>query len=118
MSGQHGFASLDFQKPNCGRLELTAFSQLLGFKYIPAPKPQGFSIGFLQDKNAPEKSTTFEEFMAGVIKDKPANIDNFFDGYVKVLFDATSKLLDQCIDLGVLAENCGRPETVGMIKVD
>lgn len=84
-------------------MDLSVHTQLLGFKYVPGVKPKKFSMGYLMEKFAPERSSSFEEFMAGVIKDKPANIDSFYDATVKILFDAVTKLREYCIDCAVLA---------------
>lgn len=71
----------------------------------------------MKDKHAPEKSTSFEEFVASVIKDKPANIDQFFENYVKTLFEARCSLRDYCKSLQLLAENNNLDEAAETIKV-
>lgn len=62
-------------------------------------------------------ATNFEEFIAAVIKDKPANIDQFFENYVKTLFEARCSLRDFCQSLVNLAEEKGQAEVAELIKV-
>jgi glutathionyl-hydroquinone reductase len=90
---------------------------LLGYKYTPGVKPTGFSFAYLIDKTAPERSTTFEAFMAGVIKDKPANIDTFYDSNVKPLFDAVVHLRAYCQSIAILADDNTTIEDITRIKV-
>lgn len=117
LHGQHGFASLDFDKFTTARLELSVHSQLLGYKYTPGSKPKSFGLSFLKDKTAPETSKSFEEFMAGIIKDKPANIDAFFDGYVKLQLDSVMNLRDYCRDVVFLTDGKLEPEIEAKLKV-
>lgn len=117
LQGQHGFTSLEFDNFTAARLEVSVHSQLLGYKYVPREKPNGFSIGFFQDKTAPERSTNFEEFTAGVIKDKPANIDTFYDANVKTLFDSVLSLRDYCQSLVLLSEDETDQEITSQAKV-
>lgn len=96
---------------------MAVHSQLIDYRYAPAGKARGFSLAFLKDKTAPEHSTTFEEFMAGVIKDRPANIDAFYDGNVKTFFDSVTDLRDFCRNVVFLAEEKAKPELLAKVKV-
>lgn len=117
LQGQHGFTSLEFRKFTIARLELSVHTQLLGYKYTPGVKAKIFSIGYLIDKTAPERSSNFEEFMVGVIKDKPANIDSFYDANVKTLFESVIKLRNYCESMALLAEDQSSLEEIADIKV-
>ena len=101
---------MDFAGNTLARLEGSVHSQLTDFCFKPGGGPAtGFSFGFLKSKDTIDKCATLEEFLAKVIKDKPANIDRFFDSYVKSVFESCASLTAYISQ--AISEADGRPET-------
>lgn len=91
--GCHSFLGVDFRGNAEARVEGSVHVQLADFIFKPGEKKEALlNIGFLKPKPTIGQSTTLEEFLAYVIKDKPVNIDLYFDSFVRPVFRAGLQL--------------------------
>jgi hypothetical protein len=86
------------------------------FSFRPS-KFVGLEFNFDKEEVPFEKCVTFEEFISEIIKDKPANIDKFFDTYVKELKKSCLSLMKFCLGIQKYAEKTGNVELAKRIKV-
>ena len=91
-------------------------SQLIEFSFRPA-KFVGLEFNFEKEDHSLQHCLTFEEFIAGIIKDKPANIDVFFDTYVKRVEVVSAEFMDYCKQLAVVAGGLSLEPVVQQIQV-
>ena len=91
-------------------------SQLIEFSFRPA-KFVGLEFNFEKEDHPLQHCLTFEEFIAGIIKDKPANIDVFFDTYVKRIERVSAEFIDFCKQLATVASKLSLESVVEQIRV-
>lgn len=82
---------MEFRGNTPSRFEFSVHTQLTEFSFKPGENASSIT-GFFKSKDSTDKSKSLEEFVACVIKDKPANIDRFFSSYVVSLYDANHRL--------------------------
>lgn len=107
----------EFDKHVYARFEGLLHSQLMDFSFRPS-KFVGMEFNFDKEEIPFDKCLTFEEFISEIIKDKPANIDKFFDTYVKELKRTTLRLMEYCHKIYKNAEKSGNIQLADKIKVN
>lgn len=118
--GLKEFLHVDFDSPLVtSALQGSIHSELVSFQFKPGKlkiSPDHIP-NFSKEEHGPILSSkTLEDYIAGIIKDKPVNIDKFFDYVVKEVLKRNESIihrLEKCLEV---ATNCQNENVQEMIK--
>jgi hypothetical protein len=120
VSGLKEYLHVDFDSPliTCS-LHGSLHSELISFQFKPGKlkiSPEIIPKYTKEEHSNIFSSKNLEDYIAGVIKDKPVNIDKFFDYVVKQILERNLRVRKRLEDCLKIATDIGNADVVQIIE--